>query len=219
MKKKQCGTSRRAAEGDAAQEEKITLRVLRQSLPAQQMPSEEQVSHAIQDFSLNHAGEWQCIIFMSHNGEQGLDMSVKYLYSLDDVESARTLAKVWPRVFEKICMVMNVMSDEESLPWEEECEVAESEPEYQSDEDQQLVDELMPMFYGNEDCVRDFVRRARLCVKSLAVAKLAEEFLNDKKIRPEMVRRPMYRVMLQYGLYDRSESTWNRSIVERKNRK
>lgn len=221
----ECDTMRSVAGGEMSHEEKNTMRVLQQSLACRKMPSEQQLSDAIQDFTLHHSVEWQCVLFMSETDPQhGNNMAVRYLYSLDD-ESARILAQAWTSVFDRVRRVMDGMVPSLPSGVELPSAVAEAEPEYgrtlssvQSPEESELVMALMPMCYNNVVWAREYADQLAQCTESRFVAQVTQELLDAKKINPRIVKRPLFLLLQKFGLYTRSESTWTRSVTVHKYR-
>lgn len=93
-------------------------------------------------------------------------------------------------------------------------EVAEDEsPQYvAADPDRELVDEILPYFYNDEDVVRDFLHRVRACRKQVDMPKLSDQFGRDAKLRSEDACRNLWLAMVKHGIYTQCESSWDRYI-------
>lgn len=83
-----------------------------------------------------------------------------------------------------------------------------------SDDDENLIKALLPLFYGE-----DFIHDVRAYIMQLRQIQLNREkvsytatLVNDSIISPDQCRRPLWKILNQYGLYPLTEGCWNRTI-------
>lgn len=74
-----------------------------------------------------------------------------------------------------------------------------------------VVEQLKPIFYGNEEEARDFLKRIKN-MKPPQITDLVKQLVSEKKISDMSCRRDLWTVLSNNGYYDRTEANWNQQL-------
>lgn len=74
-----------------------------------------------------------------------------------------------------------------------------------------VVEQLKPIFYGNEEEARDFLKRIKN-MKPPQITDLVKQLVSEKKISDMSCRRDLWTVLSNNGYYNRSEANWNQQL-------
>lgn len=77
--------------------------------------------------------------------------------------------------------------------------------------DETVVNQLKPLFYGVEDDAKGFLEAIR-GMKSTEITETVNRFVAQKKISEKSCHRDLWRVLHDCGLYKPSESNWNQQV-------
>lgn len=80
-----------------------------------------------------------------------------------------------------------------------------------ADEDNQIVERLLPIFYEEEDDAREFLNDIR-GMKPTEITHHVRELVKGGTISDLSYHRDLWQVLHDYGLYDKSESNWNQQV-------
>lgn len=93
-----------------------------------------------------------------------------------------------------------------------EVKVDRGERAEQDDERQQeLVEKLKPIFFGEETEARAFLTSIQ-GMKPTQITDRVNQLAKEKKISEMSKHRDLWRVLHDAGLYDKSESNWNAQV-------
>ncbi len=77
---------------------------------------------------------------------------------------------------------------------------------------QESIDErLKAFFYGNEDEARQFLSNIQW-MKPTQITTLVKKLVAENKISELSCRRDLWRVLYDAGLYEKSETNWNKQV-------
>lgn len=79
------------------------------------------------------------------------------------------------------------------------------------DEDEEILDQLAPIFFGIREDAAGFLGKVRT-MKSTQITQLVERLVTAGTISDKSYRRDLWRVLHDHGLYKRSETNWNNQI-------
>ena len=77
--------------------------------------------------------------------------------------------------------------------------------------DENIVEKMKPMFYGNEVDTRAFLKSI-MGAEPTQITDLVRKMVAEKKLSDISCRRPLWQVLHDYGIYEKSESNWNMQI-------
>ena len=83
---------------------------------------------------------------------------------------------------------------------------------YQGKSCEDLVDKLKPIFYENEQEVKDFLAGIK-GMKPKEITAKVNQLVKEGKISKFSCHRDLWKVLHDNGLYDRSESNWNMQVI------
>ena len=75
-----------------------------------------------------------------------------------------------------------------------------------------LLEELTPIFYGNKEQAEDYIKKIKNKTKDVQIVRYTAQLVNENTISEMSCRRVLYRILLDHGLYTKSESNWNQVI-------
>lgn len=78
-------------------------------------------------------------------------------------------------------------------------------------EDDQIVSELLGIFYGDETEVRKFLKKVH-AMKDIDICNLAKELVKEKKISELSCRKPLWDILQKHGIYKSSNRNWNKNM-------
>ena len=80
-----------------------------------------------------------------------------------------------------------------------------------SNDQQQVVDRLKPLFFGVEEEARAFFTQIQ-GMKATQITAKVNQLVVEKKISDMSQHRDLWTVLHDCGLYDKSESNWNQQV-------
>lgn len=80
-----------------------------------------------------------------------------------------------------------------------------------TEEQENTVARLKPIFYGDEEEARAFLLRVQ-DMKAIQITTLVNTLVSEKKISEMSRHRELYTVLNGCGIYDKSESNWNQQV-------
>ena len=83
--------------------------------------------------------------------------------------------------------------------------------EKDTETDKEIVNQLKPIFYGNEEEARAFLASIQGMKPTQITAKV-NELVNNRKISALSKNRDLWTVLHDAGIYDKSESNWNMQV-------
>lgn len=84
-------------------------------------------------------------------------------------------------------------------------------PEQDDERQQELVEKLKPIFFGEETEARAFLTSIQ-GMKPTQITDRVNQLAKEKKISEMSKHRDLWRVLHDAGLYDKSESNWNAQV-------
>lgn len=86
-----------------------------------------------------------------------------------------------------------------------------AEQEQEQELEQDVVNQLAPIFYGSRTDAEDFFQRIR-CMKPVEVTSLVNKLVKDKKISNMRRKKDLWRVLHDNGLYTPTVTNWNSQV-------
>lgn len=80
-----------------------------------------------------------------------------------------------------------------------------------SEAESKLKDELLPVFYGDEEVVEAFIAKIRGAKPTQVVGEV-NRLLKESKISDISCNKPLWDILTRYGQYDKSLQNWNDQI-------
>ena len=80
-----------------------------------------------------------------------------------------------------------------------------------SEDQNNTLARLKPIFYGNEEEARAFLVRVQ-DMKAVQITTLVNTLVSERKISEMSRHRDLYTVLNDCGIYDKSESNWNQQV-------
>lgn len=77
-----------------------------------------------------------------------------------------------------------------------------------SEQDDEIVAQLKPMFFGNEAETKNFLTSIQ-GMSPREITALVSKLVKERKISDYSCHRPLYNVLHNCGIYPRTESNWN----------
>ena len=81
----------------------------------------------------------------------------------------------------------------------------------QDDEQPDVIDRLTPMFYGDAENAKTFLQSIR-GMKPTQITEKVNQLVGERKISDMSKHRDLWKVLSDCGIYDKSETNWNRQI-------
>lgn len=78
-------------------------------------------------------------------------------------------------------------------------------------EEERLMEELTPFFYGNREKATEFVCSIK-GQKPIVVSNLVKQLIKEKYISDLSAGKPLHSVLQKYGLYNATLRNWNERI-------
>ncbi len=134
-----------------------------------------------------------------------------FLYQTNKFRFAkRLLYSYLPKgVYDRLLTLLAVW---ELMKKEQQVEEPKSEKKAERKGTDELVIALKPIFFGDEDEARAFLDDIQ-GMKPKQVTECVKAYLRMKKISDVSCRRDLWVILHENGLYDKSESNWNKQIV------
>lgn len=89
-------------------------------------------------------------------------------------------------------------------------DVREEQPA-SSDDDQKLIRQLTPMFFGSETDAADYLRQIR-DMSPVQVVEVTNRYLRDKKLSEMSSKGTLWEILHNAGLYSCGVKNWNKQI-------
>ena len=80
-----------------------------------------------------------------------------------------------------------------------------------SEKDEEVINQLKPMFYGSEEEAKAFLVSIQ-GMKPTQITDKVNQLVNEKKISDMSKHRDLWKVLHDCGVYERSESNWNMQV-------
>ena len=85
------------------------------------------------------------------------------------------------------------------------------QPESLSEKEEDVLNELKPMFFGSETEAMAFLKSIQ-GMKPTQITDMVNQLVGDKKISELSKHRDLWKVLHDCGIYQRSESNWNMQV-------
>ena len=85
------------------------------------------------------------------------------------------------------------------------------QPSTELDEQQDVVEKLKPIFYGQIEDAKAFLVSIQ-GMKPTQITDKVNQLVSDKKISDMSKHRDLWKVLHDCGIYDKSESNWNQQV-------
>ena len=73
---------------------------------------------------------------------------------------------------------------------------------------EEVTGQLLPIFYGDRAAVKDFLQNC-LIMKPTEITSLVYDLVQKRVISDKSFQRPLWQVLHDYSIYDRTEANWN----------
>ena len=80
-----------------------------------------------------------------------------------------------------------------------------------ADDEQDVIDRLKPMFYGDAENAKAFLQGIQ-GMKPTQITEKVNQLVGERKISDMSKHRDLWKVLSDCGIYDKSETNWNRQI-------
>lgn len=80
-----------------------------------------------------------------------------------------------------------------------------------SEQEKDIVDQLTPLFFGNEAEAKSFLTSIN-GMNPREITALVSKLVKERKISDLSCHRPLYKVLHNCGIYMRTESNWNNQV-------
>ena len=77
-----------------------------------------------------------------------------------------------------------------------------------------LLEELTPIFYGNKDQAEDYIQKIKNITKDVEKIRYTAQLVNENTISEMSCHRDLYSILYDHRLYNKSESNWNKVISQ-----
>ena len=85
------------------------------------------------------------------------------------------------------------------------------QPENLSEKDEEVINQLKPMFFGSEEEAKVFLVNIQ-GMKATQITDRVNQLVAEKKISDMSKHRDLWKVLHDCGIYERSESNWNMQV-------
>ena len=85
------------------------------------------------------------------------------------------------------------------------------QPESLSEKDEEVLNQLKPMFFGSEEEAKAFLVSIQ-GMKATQITDKVNQLVSEKKISDMSKHRDLWKVLHDCGIYERSESNWNMQV-------
>ncbi len=154
--------------------------------------------------------EEMCARFRKLNRWEGDIMKLDYnRYGKYLLQNCYKMTKEERQAFFDLDIMVELINEDiaKLMPKEEK---KEEEIVLSPDEDKLLV-QLSPMFYGSEDNAKAFLASIQ-GMKGKQITDMVNVMINEKKLSELSCHRDLYTVLHDAGIYDKSESNWNMQV-------
>ena len=80
-----------------------------------------------------------------------------------------------------------------------------------ADDEQDVIDRLKPMFYGDAENAKAFLQSIQ-GMKPTQITEKVNQLVGERKISDMSKHRDLWKVLRDCGVYDKSETNWNRQV-------
>jgi hypothetical protein len=80
-----------------------------------------------------------------------------------------------------------------------------------ADDEQDVIDRLKPMFYGDAENAKAFLQGIQ-GMKPTQITEKVNQLVGERKISDMSKHRDLWKVLRDCGIYDKSETNWNRQV-------
>ena len=80
-----------------------------------------------------------------------------------------------------------------------------------ADDEQDVIDRLKPMFYGDAENAKAFLQSIQ-GMKPTQITEKVNQLVGERKISDMSKHRDLWKVLRDCGIYDKSETNWNRQV-------
>ena len=87
----------------------------------------------------------------------------------------------------------------------------EQSPTDIADDEQDVIDRLKPMFYGDAENAKAFLQGIQ-GMKPTQITEKVNQLVGERKISDMSKHRDLWKVLRDCGIYDKSETNWNRQV-------
>ena len=77
-----------------------------------------------------------------------------------------------------------------------------------------LLEELTPIFYGNKEQAEDYIKKIKNITKDVEKIRYTAQLVNENTISEMSCHRDLYSILHDHRLYNKSESNWNKVISQ-----
>lgn len=77
-----------------------------------------------------------------------------------------------------------------------------------------LLKELTPIFYGNKEQAEDYIKKIKNITKDVEKIRYTAQLVNENTISEMSCHRDLYSILHDHRLYNKSESNWNKVISQ-----
>ena len=77
-----------------------------------------------------------------------------------------------------------------------------------------LLEKLMPIFYGNKEQAEVYIKKFKNITNDVEKVQYTAQLVNENTISEMSCHRDLYRILHDHGLYNKSESNWNKVISQ-----
>jgi len=81
-----------------------------------------------------------------------------------------------------------------------------------NNQDKELIDELMPIFYNVENEVVSYIEKLRTIANNTEKAQFTADLVKKSIISDASCRKKLWEILVKYRLYDKTEENWSSSI-------
>ncbi len=80
-----------------------------------------------------------------------------------------------------------------------------------ADDEQDVIDRLKPMFYGDAENAKAFLQGIQ-GMKPTQITEKVNQLVGERKLSDMSKHRDLWKVLRDCGIYDKSETNWNRQV-------
>lgn len=79
-------------------------------------------------------------------------------------------------------------------------------------DDEELVKELLPLFYNNIVATNSFIDKIKSTKCNPEIVRIAADFIKEKQLSDYSCKKPLWKILHNHKLYLASSNNWNKSI-------
>ena len=77
-----------------------------------------------------------------------------------------------------------------------------------------LLEKLMPIFYGNKEQAEVYIKKLKNITNDVEKVQYTAQLVNENTISERSCHRVLYRILHDHGLYNKTETNWNKVISQ-----